>query len=260
MLFAFEARKLQHPRNLFGPFTGRHAVHTREELEVLIDRQIVVERKLLRHVADALPHGRCANRALHARKLYFSFAGIEQAAQHLDRGGFAGAICAEQTIDLAVANFEAEIVDCAKLAEVAGQALSPDRDPASQRLMILRGGKRYFLHFLTERAQSGHERVLEERLVSTNLLDRDACRLELLTQMLFRLFVVVHEHVESIAEALDVDHVGRGAKIASQDRGGFFERAGSNLEAGCAQTVTQLVRSTELLNASFVYKRDSLAA
>src|SRR5262245_6647531 len=214
MLLALEARKLQHPRDLVAALLRRHTVHASEEIEVLVDRQIVVQRKLLRHVPHALPYGRCANRATHAGKLDFPFGGIEQAAQHLDRGGLAGAVRPEQAVDLSVANVEAEIVNGSKVSEVSRQMLRADRDLSTERLMILRGGKRNFLYFLAERTEPRHEGVLEERLVSPDFVDRDARGLELLTQMLFGLPVLVHEHVEPVAKALDVDDVGSGAKTA----------------------------------------------
>src|SRR5262249_12224668 len=126
----------------------------------------------------------------------------------------AGAVRAEQTVDLSVPNVEAEIVDRSKLAEVSGQVLRADRDLAAQGLVSLRRRERYLLHVLAERAEPRDERVLEERLVSPNVVDRHARRLELLDKTQLRLRALVHEHVEPVAKALHVDDVGTGAEIA----------------------------------------------
>src|SRR5262249_29002213 len=221
MLLALEARKLQHPRDLVASFHRRYAVHTSEELEVLVNRQIVVQRELLRHVSNGLPHGGGADGALHARQLDLSFTRIEQATQHLDSGGFAGAVCPEQTVDLSISNIETEIVDRPKLTEVACQMPSADRNLTAQGLVILSGRKRNFPDLLTERAESRNERVFEERLVNPNLVNRHPGGLELLTQMPFRLLVVVYEHVEPVTKTLHVDDLGVGVEIACQDSGGF---------------------------------------
>src|SRR6185503_15917846 len=53
----FESRDLKHPLLLLLAFSAWHLVNTGEEVEVLFDREIVVERKLLRHVTNALSDG-----------------------------------------------------------------------------------------------------------------------------------------------------------------------------------------------------------
>src|SRR5579862_9373969 len=52
LLFAFEARESHHPFLLHNEFLLRHAINTAEEIEVLVDGEIVIQRELLRHVPD----------------------------------------------------------------------------------------------------------------------------------------------------------------------------------------------------------------
>ena len=68
-------------------------------MQVLIHGQLVVERELLRHVADeALDFVRCL-RHVKAGDARRAFARFEHAAQHPDDGGFAGAVRAEEAED-----------------------------------------------------------------------------------------------------------------------------------------------------------------
>src|SRR5262249_15429620 len=53
--FAFQSRDLQYPTLLLFALLARHSINSGKEVEVFFDRQIVVQRKLLRHVTDALP-------------------------------------------------------------------------------------------------------------------------------------------------------------------------------------------------------------
>src|ERR1035438_2171705 len=52
----FEPRERQHPADSLVALTLRHAVNAGEEVKVLSDGHIVVERELLRHVTDLLAY------------------------------------------------------------------------------------------------------------------------------------------------------------------------------------------------------------
>src|SRR5262249_19237123 len=56
VLVVFQPRKRQHPFHLFPALLLQHAVDSSKELEVLLNGQIVIQRKLLRHITDPLPH------------------------------------------------------------------------------------------------------------------------------------------------------------------------------------------------------------
>src|SRR5207249_9231705 len=78
---ALEARELEHPALAGRPPTRRHAVDAGEEVEVLVDGEVVVERELLRHVADLLPHALRAERSDLAREPHLALARLHQAAE-----------------------------------------------------------------------------------------------------------------------------------------------------------------------------------
>src|SRR5258708_31980543 len=80
LFLALKSGKIEHPAFfLFKLFRG-HAVDAAEEIQIFRDRKIVVERKLLRHVADLLPDFGRAKCAPPARKLHFSRGGFQQTA------------------------------------------------------------------------------------------------------------------------------------------------------------------------------------
>src|SRR5262245_50342025 len=54
---AFEPRKREYPALFLFALLVGHTVDAREEIQVLFYREVVVERKLLRHIADLLAHG-----------------------------------------------------------------------------------------------------------------------------------------------------------------------------------------------------------
>ena len=96
---------------------GGHAVEACEEAKVLDDFEIVVERKLLRHVADVLANGFRVAAYVEAGDLRAAGGRLEQAAQHADGGGFARAIGPEEAEDFAFGDGEIEMVDGDKIAE-----------------------------------------------------------------------------------------------------------------------------------------------
>src|SRR6185436_20942474 len=106
---ALEPRERQHPADLLLALAVRNSVDAGEELEVLPHGQVVVEGEPLGHVADALADVLRAEVAALARQPDLAAAGIEQAAQHLDGGRLAGAVRAEQAVDLAVPDLEAHV-------------------------------------------------------------------------------------------------------------------------------------------------------
>ena len=57
ILLAFEVRHFQRPFNSFFEFVRRHAVEAGEQANVFDHLEIVVGRKLLRHVTNILAHG-----------------------------------------------------------------------------------------------------------------------------------------------------------------------------------------------------------
>ena len=94
-----------------------HAEHARHEIEVLADRKVVPQGELLGHVAHlALDRGAFpedveseAGAATAIRR--------QQAAEHADRGRLAAAVGAEEAVNLALADLQAQILDHVLVAE-----------------------------------------------------------------------------------------------------------------------------------------------
>src|SRR5689334_20467522 len=86
-----QPREGQHPALLLGPVLERNAVDACEEIEILFDGEIIVERELLRHVSDALSNTAGAERADFTGKRTLARGGFDQTAEHLYSCRFAGA-------------------------------------------------------------------------------------------------------------------------------------------------------------------------
>ncbi len=103
------------------------AVQRAEEPDVLLDGQRFVQRKFLRHVADApLDFFRIAAHvdAVYDRR---SRRGLQQSAHHPDGRGLAGAVRAEKAEDLTTVHREADAIDRRKRAESARQIANDNR-------------------------------------------------------------------------------------------------------------------------------------
>ena len=95
-------------------------------MQVLADAQVAVERELLRHVAE--PGAGGAGGAIEVEAGDAGPAGgrPQEAAHHLERGRFAGAVGAEQAEDLAAADAEGDVVGRGEVAELLGQPVGLD--------------------------------------------------------------------------------------------------------------------------------------
>src|SRR5437879_1973943 len=82
----------------------RHSVDAAEETDVLLDGEVVVERELLRHVADVAANGFRFPR--HVKAAYRSPAagGGQQSAQDANGGGLPRPVRAQESEDLAFAD------------------------------------------------------------------------------------------------------------------------------------------------------------
>src|SRR5205085_6282793 len=78
-----------------------HAIKARDEFQVLAHREILIQRKALRHVTDLAldPVGVAADVVAEAGAL--TAIGRQQAAQHADRRGLAASVRAEAAVDAA---------------------------------------------------------------------------------------------------------------------------------------------------------------
>src|SRR5262249_50062693 len=90
-----------------------------------------VERELLRHVADPAPDLLAVRGHVEAVDPRAALRRREQPTEDPNQRGLAGAVRAEQAVDLAAWHAERDLVEGADLAEVAGHAL--DLDPVLTR-------------------------------------------------------------------------------------------------------------------------------
>ena len=88
------------------------------ERDVLGDGEVLEQREMLEHHADAEPArlGRAGQHDLFAHPAQFAAARLDQAVHHLHEGRFAGAILAEQRVDFGREQIEVDAVIGEKIA------------------------------------------------------------------------------------------------------------------------------------------------
>ena len=98
-----------------------HPIHAADEGEVFAAREIVPERKVLRHDTDAAFDGEGPRGIadIFAEDLDAPAARGEQAGEHLDGGGFARAVRPEEAVEAARLDAEIKLVHRAEIPEVA---------------------------------------------------------------------------------------------------------------------------------------------
>ena len=97
------------------------------QLEICADRQLLVEREALRHVADAQARREVARPRRPSEQFGAPVADAQQAGEHLHRRRLAAAVRAEKAEDLAAPDAEADVIDGVEIAEPARQPLRDDR-------------------------------------------------------------------------------------------------------------------------------------
>ncbi len=157
---------------LFAPCAAQ-AIGRGEKIQVLPCSEIAVERKFLRHIADALARV-CAGRAqIGARNAQRAGRRWQQAAEHAKSRALARAIGTEQTEDLALPHVEADALDRLERPEKAAQlfhfdhggrriiGLGRDGDSSNGRLNL---GRSLRLRGRQTRVQQTDKGILETRL------------------------------------------------------------------------------------------------
>ena len=137
------------------PLAGE-AVDSAEELDVLVDRQQLVERELLRHVADAAFDAFRILRDVDAADERGAAGRPQQAAQHADGGGLARAVGAQEAEDLARLDAEGQVVHGDEVTEAAGKPTHVRSAAMAVRAVPARAAKARLGAAVTpgERAQS----------------------------------------------------------------------------------------------------------
>ena len=125
------SRPLQaEPRNHLARGAGGigHAVKPRDELEVLAHRQVLIQAEALRHVADLALDLVGLGADVVAEAGAGAFIRRQQAAQHADGGGLAGAVRPEEAVDGAALDLQRQVMDHRAAVEFFGQAVDVDDD------------------------------------------------------------------------------------------------------------------------------------
>jgi len=103
------------------------AIEPRHEFEVLGDRQVLVERELLRHVADFALDQQALAADVVAKHLTLALVGRQQAAHHADGGGLARAVGTKEADDLALRHAHRHVIDHGPAAEALDEPADLDR-------------------------------------------------------------------------------------------------------------------------------------
>ena len=131
-----EGERLHHGVDARLLLATEQAVDAGEERQVLGHGELLVEGELLGHVAEVLTRRRGAAGQIDAGHQRLSAARAQQAALHLEGGGLARAVGAEQAEDLPPAHREADVVGGGEIPEPFGEAARLDHrlrgDPLGQ--------------------------------------------------------------------------------------------------------------------------------
>ena len=103
-----EADDLEQLADHPGPSRGRDAVAAPEEVEVLPDPQVVVDAVEVGHVADPTPHLDRVGHDVDAADQRLARGRRQQGGQHLHGGRLAGAVRADQAVDLPGADHQVD--------------------------------------------------------------------------------------------------------------------------------------------------------
>ncbi len=137
VLLSLEPRKGKHPANLFFAVLIRHAVDARKEIEVLANRQVVIQREFLRHVTDALADSFRSQISTCATQLHGSAGQVQQPAEHPDGCCLARAIRSEKPVYFSIPNLQADIFYRGECSELFDQICRTDRNLSAQTAVIL---------------------------------------------------------------------------------------------------------------------------
>ncbi len=258
--FLLQTREPQHPVDFLVALLVRDAVHAGKEREVLGDRHVLVERELLRHVAHLPADLRRAQVLPRTGELGHTTGRIQQPAEHLDRGRLAGAVGPEQPVHLTVFHLQRQVVNRAEGAERPRDVFRADRHLAAGARAVAPARKHRVLDRAAERPQLSDERILQRRRIRADVGDRQARLPEPLADHGLAGRLVVHEHVEAVAEALDVDDVGVVAVRFVEDQLGRAQARRPHLEPRGPQAVAERGRRADLLKRARVHQRDTVAA
>jgi hypothetical protein len=201
------------------PLRAREAIDAAEEVEVLADAQIAIEREFLRHVADPAPRRRSGAVEVEAFDEGGAGRRPHQAAHHLEGGGLAGAVGTEQAEHLAAPHGKRNVGDGGEAAEALGQAARLDRDAIPRTLHGAGCGGARRLVLGREHGEVG---VLEARRHGADL----GARCEVQQRCLRRARAVAHDEPEGAALHDRIGDLGPRADAGERGASAFAPGVG----------------------------------
>ena len=98
------------------------------EIHVFVGGEFVVDAGVLKDDAELLARGGLMGDGIEAVELHAAAGRRQQRGEHLDGGGFAGAVGAEKREDLALGDIEGDVVDGGEVAEFLDQSLGANHE------------------------------------------------------------------------------------------------------------------------------------
>ncbi len=126
--------------------------------------------------------------------------------------------------------------------------------------MIAVAGKRLLVDLLTEVPECGDEGVFERGVVDADVVDREPNGGERFVCDSAGVVRLANEHVETIAEALDVDDLGVGTRERRQRAFGLREVRTMDFHAACTEAGAQFGGRAGLADFALVHEGDAVAA
>ena len=139
--FAGEAHEVEEFGGAGGGGGGVEAVHASDEAEVFGGGEAAEEGEAFGDDADLALDFDGVGDGVEAEDLDGAGGGSEQAGEHLDGGGFAGAVGAEEAEELAGSDGEVDVLNGGEFAEAAGEAGGDDgRDHVGEAYLRAKKG------------------------------------------------------------------------------------------------------------------------
>ena len=137
-----EAAHLENIAHALGESAVRHALQSGSVAEKFTNAHIEVERNIFRQVADMLARLERLGKNIEARDAGPAGGGGQIACEHPHRGGFAGAIRAQESHDLALLHGKVDPVHCGDGTEAFGELFDLDHEAANLNARVLRVGRK----------------------------------------------------------------------------------------------------------------------
>ena len=258
MLLAGQAGKLEYPAFFFLQLFGGDTIDTSKELEIFLDGQIVVEGKFLGHVTDLLADAHGAKGFGLAGKLHGAVGRLEEATEHFDGGGFAGTVGAEESVNFAVVDLQADVVDGSERAELLGEAASADADLAAEITVGVATGKRFIGGAFAEFAKRGDESVFQRGLIDVEIVDGQVILAHHELDFGGGVVGILRKQIEAVAETLRIEDdalVGLG-----KDAQSFLKFGSPQFETLGAERAADFVWGTDLADFALMDERDAMTA